>query len=761
MYKKISIAILVVVALTTAFFAYQTSQTKYDYNFEAFFPKNDPDTDFFLNYRDQFGTDNDFVLIALHNNKGIFDQTFLKKVKKLSDTLKTITDVKSVVSPVELNEITRDPLMGMVEEIPYLRWENPETYAIDSVRIFQAPELVGSLFSRDGKSLCIILNHTEKIDDDECTRLTNNLNNVMPGFGFDEYHVAGRSVGQTYYTTLIKGELVIMLIVSFLLMVVLMVLIYRSAMGVILPILVVGILVVWMMGLMHLTGKRIDAMANAIPTILVVTGLSVAIHIITKYLDHLKEGWSKFDSIKDTITHVGLANIFTTITTVVGFGSLATTGIKPIDDFGIYTAIGVALSFIIAYSLMPAILFLLPEPKKKISSRQPKMTWNNILNSMFTFVTRFKFWILGFTVAIVVGMFWGMAQIKENTFLMEDMNDKTKIKQDFNYFGEHYQGTRAFELSVTVKDTAKTLFDRDVLEALDKMESELKTIYGLNFIISPVALVKSANRSYAGGDTSGYIIPESDAKLRKISKEIMAMQNTTMIKGVISKDFRSTRIRSMLKDVGSNEAFKMNQAFYEYMKNQQLDQLITYKLTGTAELIDKNNRNLAWNIATGIIIAFVLISIIFYILFRSFKMVIIGLIPNIIPLIMLAGIMGYFNINLKISTAVLFTIAFGIAVDDTIHFLSKFRYEIKQDKSVLYALKRTYLTTGKAMIITSIILCLGFGVLSISSFVATQVIGSLTALTLFFALINDLTVLPILILLFYRKKEKVDELLKD
>lgn len=754
MYKKLSIAILVIILGLTAFFGYRTSQIGFDYNFETFFPKNDKDTDFFMEHRKRFGTDNDFVLIGLKNNQGIFNYSFLEKVQRLTDTLKHIPDVKVVISPTEITELTRDPLMGVPSELPYLRWKQDSLYAIDSTRIYRTPELLGSLFSVDGKSLCIMINHTEMIGDNECTRLTKNIYNLGPKFQFDEFHVAGRCIGQTYYTGQMKGELILLLLTGFGAMVILMVIIYRSAMAVILPLLVVGLVVVWTMGFMNLTGKKIDMLANAIPTILVVTGLSVAVHIITKYIDHLREGWTKFDSLKDTVTHVGLANFFTTLTTVVGFASLATTGIKPIDDFGLYTAFGVALSFIIAYTVIPALLFLLPVPKKTGYVGNPKLTWNNALITMFSFVTGKKYWVLGGVALLVVGMIYGLTLIRENTYIMDDLSKKSQLKKDFIFFGDEFQGTRAFELSLTVKDTSKTVFDRDVLIEIEKMEVFLKNDYGLGYIFSPVSLVKATNRSYAGGDPSAYIIPESDGRLRKIVKELKAFQSNDMIKSVISDDFRTARIRSIFKDVGSYKANQMNLAFYEYMNANVSKDLFDYKLTGTTELIEKNNRNLAWNIASGILIAFGVVGIILAILFKSFTIVMIGIITNVIPLILLGGIMGYFDINLKLSTAILFSIAFGIAVDDTIHFLSKFRHEILKEKSVLYALKRTYLTTGKAMIITSILLCTGFGVLGISSFVGTKIIGSLTALTLFFAMIFNLTILPVLILLFYRRKIK-------
>jgi len=753
MYKKLSIAILLVILGLTGFFGYRTSKIGFDYNFETFFPKNDKDTDFFMEHRKRFGTDNDFVLIGLKNNKGIFNYSFLEKVQQLTDTLKHIPDVKAVISPTEIAELTRDPLMGVPSELPYLRWKQDSLYAIDSARIYRTPELLGSLFSMDGKSLCIMINHTERIGDSECTQLTNNIYNLGPLFQFDEFHVAGRCIGQTYYTGQMKGELIILLVVGFLAMVVLMIIIYRSSIAVILPLIVVTLVVIWTMGFMNLTGKKIDMLTNAIPTILVVTGLSVAVHIITKYIDHLREGWNKIDSLKDTVTHVGLANFFTTLTTVVGFASLATTGIKPIDDFGLYTAFGVALSFIIAYTVIPALLFLLPVPKKTGYVGFPKLTWNNTLITMFSFITGKKYWVLGGVILLVIGMIYGITRIRENTYIMDDLSKKSHLKKDFEFFGKEFQGTRPFEMSLKVKDTSKTVFDRDVLIEIEKMEIFLKNDYGLGYIFSPVSLVKATNRSYAGGDPSGYVLPESDARLRKIVKELKAFQSNDMIKSVISEDFRTARIRSIFQDVGSYKANKMNKAFYEYMNSNVNKELFEYKLTGTAELIDKNNRNLAWNIGTGILIAFVVVGIILAILFKSFIMVFIGIITNVIPLILLGGIMGYFDISLKLSTAILFSIAFGIAVDDTIHFLSKFRQEIHKEKSVLYALKRTYLTTGKAMIITSILLCTGFGVLGISSFVGTKIIGSLTALTLFFAMIFNLTILPVLILLFYRRSK--------
>lgn len=751
MYKKLSIIILVIAAGITGLALWRITKIGFDYNFENFFPRNDEDTDFFNEHRKRFGTDNDFILIGIKNNKGIFDKEFLAKVKQLTDTLPTITNVTEVVSPVTIKETVRDPLMGFTNEVPYLRWDKPESYKADSIRIFNTQELVGNMFSTDGKSLCLIIAHTPKIKDLECKKISEDITALQEIFKFDEYHLAGRSIGQAYYTSVMKVDLVLLLVAAFAVILIVMTIIYRSPTGVLLPVLVVGLVVIWTMALMELTGKDMDVLANAVPTILVVTGLSVAVHVVTKYMDHLKDGWDKTKSLKDTITHVGLANVLTTVTTVVGFATLPTSGIKPIDDFGIYTAAGVVFSFIIGYTVLPALLYLLPPPRR-FGNLRPKFTWHNFLLTLFTWVINHQKLILFMFGGLIVAMLIGSSRIKENTYLLEDLSKKSQMKKDFMYFESDFQGTRPFEMAIWVKDTSKNIFDREILEQMDKMETYLRNEYGLGFTLSPLTLVKASNRSLAGGDPESYVIPESNEKLNRITRELRALKNNPMVKSVITPDFKMARLRSIIPDVGSRKAHKEDLKFEKFMKETPGLDKIDYKLTGTAELIDKNNRSLIYNMAKSMIIALVAVSIIFLILFRSWRMVLIGLIPNLIPLLILSGTMGYLGISMKMSTAILFTVAFGIAVDDTVHFLSKLRMEKRNEKSLLYAIKRTYLTTGKAMIIMTLLLCVGFCVLALSSFQALKIVGTMISFTLFFAMINEMILMPVLIMKFYKDK---------
>lgn len=751
MYKKLSIVILVLATAITCLAVWRITKIGFDYNFENFFPRHDKDTEFFNEHRKRFGTDNDFILIGLKNNKGIFDKEFLAKVKSLTDTLLTIKNVKEVVSPVTIKETVRDPLLGFTSEIPYLRYDNPSTYSLDSARIYRTQELVGNIFSTDGKSLCLLIAHTEKIKDKECMDISADISALKDVYDFDEFHLGGRSIGQAYYTSVMKIDLVFLIIAAFVVILIVMTIIYRSPTGVLLPVAVVALVVIWTLALMELTGKDMDVLANSVPTILVFTGLSVAVHVVTKYMDHIKEGMDKTKALKKTVTHVGLANILTTVTTVVGFATLPTSGIKPIDDFGIYTASGVVLSFIIGYTVLPALIYLLPAPKK-FGNANSKYSWRNFLLTLFTWVINHKKLILAMFGTLIVVMLIGTTQVKENTYLLEDLSKKSTLKKDFLYFENNFQGTRPFEMAVWVKDTSQNIFDREILEQIDKMETYLKNEYGLGFVLSPVGLVKASNRSLAGGDPDAYIIPESNERLNRITRELKAIRTNPLVKSVITEDLHNARIRSIIPDIGSRQANIQNKKFAQFVKENPGMDKIEYKLTGTAELIDKNNRSLIFNMAKSMAIALVAVSIIFFILFRSWRMVLIGLIPNLIPLIILSGTMGYLGITMKMSTAILFTVAFGIAVDDTVHLLSKLRMEKREEKSLLYALKRTYLTTGKAMIIMTLLLCAGFGVLAMSSFQALKTVGTMISFTLFFAMINEMILMPVLIMLFYKDK---------
>ncbi|MDP4826561.1 MAG: MMPL family transporter, partial [Flavobacteriales bacterium] len=281
------------------------------------------------------------------------------------------------------------------------------------------------------------------------------------------------------------------------------------------------------------------------------------------------------------------------------------------------------------------------------------------------------------------------------------------------------------------------------------IETHLTNQYEVGSLFSPLQVLKLANKTMHGDDH--FAIPDSQKEVDRLVRLVRRMDKDSMIQLFVNEEMHMARVQGKVGDLGAREFEQRNEklmSVYGDLENPKFD----IRVTGTATLIDLNNAYLATDMTIGLIIAFLVVAIIMGLMFKSVKMVLICLIPNILPLLMIAGIMGALGIDLKVSTSIIFTIAFGIAVDDTIHFMSKLRLELGKGKSLLYALKRTYISTGKAIIITSIILSGGFFTLVFSSFLGTFYVGLLISLTLLFAVLADLTLLPVLILLFFRKK---------
>jgi len=330
------------------------------------------------------------------------------------------------------------------------------------------------------------------------------------------------------------------------------------------------------------------------------------------------------------------------------------------------------------------------------------------------------------------------------------------MKKDFVFFEDHFAGVRPFEMGVELKDTG-SIYNYEVLAEINKVENYLQREYGVGNIVSPLLAVKSMNMAMQSGEAAFFELPAPDeyVRIRKFLNRMMEKDTANMSRAFISEDQRTARVQGKVADLGSKYFLAANQRFEQFLNDSIPNRLANYQITGTAHLVDKNNSYLASSLVLGLLIAFGVISLLAGLFFKSLRMIPIALLPNMLPLMLIAAIMYLAGQDLKVSTGIIFTIAFGIAVDDTIHFLSKFRIEISKGKSVLYAIKRTYLSGGRAIVNTTLILCSGFLTLLFSQFNGTFMVGLLISVTLFFALIADLTLLPVLLMLFYKRKNKL------
>jgi hypothetical protein len=527
---------------------------------------------------------------------------------------------------------------------------------------------------------------------------------------------------------------------------------YRALWAILVPLLVVALAGIWTLGFMTAVGKPLDLMMVLLPTIIFVVGMSDVIHILTRYIEELRLGNSKIAALTTTFKEVGIATFLTSLTTGVGFLTLMISNISPISDFGLYTAIGVFIAYVLAFSLMPSILIFLPKPKIAENPRLKKQ-WTRLLGKSMTWTLRNGKIILYSSTLLVMLAVLGILKLEVNTFLIDDLPRSHPMKADFMFFDKHFGGSRPFEMAVQVRDPALSVFDYPVLMEMEKVENYLLHSYGTSALTSPVIIIKQTNQAVNGGLRKYHIIPDS-LDLVKLDRFINQIKRQPYFNSMVSADQKSSRFSGRMGDIGSSITTAKTTALRNFINADIDTTLVNFRVTGTSLLIDKNNAYLVKNMSTGLAIAFAVVALIAGLMFRSWRMILITLIPNVIPLLLVAGIMGALGITLKLSSSVIFTVAFGIAVDDTIHFISKLKMELAKGKSKLYAIKRTYFSTGKAIIITTLILISGFLTLLWSSFGGTYYIGLFVGLTLLFALIIDLTLLPVFILLFYKQGEQ-------
>jgi uncharacterized protein len=746
MLKKLSVGVLLATALITAVLGYYASKSKFDYNFESFFPKGDTDLEFFLKFREKFENDNDFILIGIDNQGSIFEKDFLSKINALTNDLKSAEHIVSVASLTNL-KFPVVSAVGMME-VPYLHWNSPEKYTDDSLRIYSDPNLPGAFISKDGHSMALFVKTIENPSKVKSDSIALSVERILARYDFPRNYVVGKVLIQKVYLEMMQREFVVFFLASFVLLVIFLLVAFRSLWGVFFPIVLVFLSIIWLLGIMQLSGKMLDLMSTLIPTILFVVGMSDVVHLVSRYFEELRSGKEKNEALKITVKEVGPATFLTSLTTAVGFLTLMSSNILPIKEFGFYLAIGVFIAFFLTYSFFIAVLFLLKKPKAA-KDEGISVFRNRILSDSFLKILLFRKQIVIGLFAILAVSVIGLTRIHSNVFVLDDITDEVPLKKSLNYFDKNFAGARTFELYAELKDSTKSIFEPSVLSEIEKVEAYLTTEYGVGNLMSPVKIVKTANKAISGGSAEAFKIPDKQ-KFSELKDKLLRIKKRKEFKAIVSADGKSARISGRLPDLGSMVYAEKDEKLKDFLSQINSAQL-NYRLTGNSFMLDRSNDLLSVNMLSGLSIAFLLIAAIAGIMFKSFKMPLIALIPNVLPLLMIAGIMGFTGIGLKVSTSIVFTIAFGIAVDDTIHFLSKFRMEINKGRSALYALKRTFLSTGKAIVVTTLILCAGFLTLIFSEFQSTFYVGVMISLALFFALFADLLILPPLLLWVYRK----------
>ncbi|MCB9183591.1 MAG: RND family transporter [Flavobacteriales bacterium] len=736
-------------AVISVVFAVALRDVRVDYDFEKFFPNDDPELDRYLAFRERFGFDNDFLLIGIEGAEGVFRNDLLIKADSLAARLERLPLVMKVVTPTRLNEPIVTPL-GVFER-PYLRVGADSLLALDSARIWSDPRVREAFFSKDGKAMLLAMNAQPGLSKEKCDLLLADVRDALVQVGLPDARLAGRIIGQDHYIVTMVREMVLFLSCSIALLAVFLWFGFRSIHGVIVPIAVVGLAILWQVGFMTVLGKPIGILTMLLPTILFVVGMSDVVHILECYLDEIRAGVPRIRAIAVTYHEVGLPTFLTAVTSGIGFATLGTASIPPLQEFGFYTAIGVLVAFGLAFTLLPALL-VLTDPRKLLPRSDRGSPLDGRLQNLFRWTLRHRRGILvGFAAVSVLGIV-GASRIQVNNHLLEDLPDNDPMKQGFLWFERSFGGVRPFEMEFEAVG-AESVWEVKALREIEKVQDHADSVYGVDAINSPVTVMRSLNKAFNGGDASFYTLPADSAENARMARRAKLV-GKQLLGAVVTDDGQRARLSGRMVDEGGRVHKGRNEVMDRFIASNVDTGIVRVHQTGMAYLIDRNNATLSTQLVRGMGLAILLTALIMLWFFRDWRMVLVALIPNLVPLLFIAGVMGFTGIELKVSTAIIFSIAFGIAEDDTIHMLAALRQNLREGLSPAFALRRTYSRTGKAVTVTNIMLVSGFIALMLSDFSSIRYMGILITSTLAFAFVAELLLLPALVTALMRPERK-------
>ncbi len=740
MNKNIRIVIISAFSILAIISAFSLMHLKFSFDFEQFFPTGDEDLAFFKQFSEDFEADDNFMLVAIRKKDGVFEQTFLEQFHHFSIQTKQLPYVEESQSLTKISYPVKTPFG--VSAIPAIHINEPKKYESDKKRLLQDERFLYNLISEDATTLVVGLKTLEGMTLGQSEELMSEMEALITQYDFEAYHFLGRPYFQKELVAMQKREITISAIVSGILVTLIMFLIFRKPWGIAVALVSIGLGMLLFMGFLGVTGRELNAMAALYPVLMIIVGTSDVIHIMSKYVDELKKGLSRKEAIKITIREIGLATLLTSTTTAIGFISLVSSRITPIRDFGINSAIGVMIAYFTVVLFTTVVLSYFDKDqimkKGKVDS-----FWNNWMTWFYRVTKDYPRQIALGSLGVLAICFLGISQITTNYNITSNLPRGEQITEDFLYFQDNLTSFRPMEIAVTTKGDYK-VSDFEVLKAIDKVEQHLKEYPPIKAVASNTIIYKSLNQMFNSNRVDAYQFPEDEATFNRYQQ--MADRIPAISTAVLqSKDGTKARISSRINDIGADSIKAIGNKIDRWINANIDTNIAEFQRTGTGLIIDKNAEYIRRSLLLGLGGAILIVSLIMVALFRNLKMLMVSLVPNIIPLLMAGAFIGFAGIELEAGIAIVFAVIFGIAVDDTIHFLSKFKLVRDKGKTVDESLKITFLETGKAIGLTTIVLFFGFLVMLFSIHPPSVIIGVLISLTLFSAFFSDLFLIPILI----------------
>ena len=741
--------ILITISVMTLFLASQWQNMRFTFTEANLLPDTHPENIQYEDFIKTFGEEGNLIVIALKDDNFFTEEIFNEWVE-LNNEINIFSEIDFTISTNNVQELIKDEIQKKFVLRNLLPNKKIDAVALEKFKqnlLIELPFYKNILYSNDGKSIrsAIYMNkdivNTSRRKDFIFENFIPLINSFEERTGLD-VRISGMPYIRTLNAQNILDEIGIFVISAMLVTTIIFFLFFRSFRATFISMFVVVIGVMWAFGILGWMGYEITILTALIPPLIIVIGIPNCIFLINKYQQEVAKHGNKAKSLRRVIMKIGNATLMTNLTTASGFATFILTDSKVLKEFGTVASINILAIFLLSLLIIPIIYSFMNLPNRKHLQH---------LNN--SFINRFVKWmedkvrykrINVFIISILSLIFGiiGIYQINISGSIIEDMPKKSAFFKDILFFDEEFNGIVPIEVIIDTKRKggANRL---STLKRIDKLEKYIRDTPELSPALSMVGGMKFIKQAYYNGNPNYFKLPSSQEN-SFIARYLKNLNDSgDLLQNYQDSTAQFSRVTTFMKDIKTERIEEIEIDLLKEIDKIFPNERYNVKLTGKPLLYLKGTHYLIRNLIISLSLAILLIAIFMAYLFRSFKMILISLIPNLLPLIITAGVMGFTGIPLKPSTILVFSIAFGISVDDTIHFLAKYRQELIENnwkiKSAVYSSLRE---TAISMFYTSVVLFFGFAVFMSSNFGGTVALGGLVSVTLLFAMLANLILLP-------------------
>lgn len=749
---------LIIIGLLAIFMGYQATKVELSYEMAKMLPASDPTSIQYEKFREQFGEDGSVFFVGIQDEK-LFKLDEFNDWYDLTNNIKTIEGVKEVVSIGKIYQLIKNTEEKKFDFKPIITKKPSTQQELDSIKevIYSLPFYNGLLYNKESNvSMMMITLDKEMLNTKNRVQLIYDIRNTIEEFTSKhkiEAHYSGLPYIRTITSKKVEDELQLFIYAALIIAAFILLVFFRSLTAVFFTIIIVIINVVCVMGTISFLGYKITMLTGILPPLLIVIVVENCIFLLNKYHNEYVAHGNKIKALSRVVRRIGNANLLTNATTAAGFAAFIVTGNKILVEFGIIASINIILAYLLTLFLIPIFFSYLPPPKKRHLKHLEKGNVGKILDKVVYIVQHHRIWVYIIAGIIIFVGIMGITKLKTTGNIVDDIPHKDPLYVDLMFFEEHFKGVMPLEITIDTKKK-KGVLRLSNLKKIDELQQILAKYPELSKPLSLVEVAKFSKQAFYNGNEKMYELPNNQEKnfiLGYIPK-LEGNDEKSLINSFVDKDLSITRISVQMANIGTKDIQRIMDELKPQIEKLFPSERYDVNITGTSVVFLKGTNYLVGNLMTSLLLALSIICALMALLFTSGRMIGISLIPNLIPQLMTAGMMGFFAISIKPSTILIFSIALGISVDNAIHFLSRYRLQLKLNnwnikESVLSALRET----GYSMIYSSVVLFFGFAIFTQSSFGGTEAMGYLIAFTLLVALLSNLFILPTLLLSLDRR----------